>query len=323
MSQIKASLIGGSGFIGGEVLRLLISHPDVELISVSGHSSVGQRVDELQPNLRGLTDLVYVPHSEAADADVTFLSLPHGESESLVPSSGKVIDLSGDHRLFDAELRSRHYGDFEPFVTGIPEIGREKIREARCVAAAGCFATAAILGVHPLAQMGHVAGRVIVDGKTGSSGSGAKPKAATLHGFREGSLLGYGMFSHRHQPEMEQSTGVEILFQPHSTPLVRGVFTTSYIPLDTEIDSANLLEIYQSHYDACPFVRLQQGSPNVLWTRGSNFIDIGVQSSGRTAIVFSAVDNLVKGGAGQGIQCMNLMFGLEETRGLMTPAMLI
>lgn len=323
MDPITASLIGGSGFIGGEVLRLLLGHPDVQLVSVSAHSHARERVDVVQPNLRGLTELEFVTHEEIEPADVTFLSLPHGQSDSHVPETGRVVDLSGDHRLFDPELRSKHYGDFESFVTGIPEIARESIRDARHVAAAGCFATAAILGVHPLAKEGYVDGRVIVDGKTGSSGSGIKPKAATLHGFRQGSFLGYGMFSHRHQPEMEQSTGVEILFQPHSTPLVRGVFTTSYIPLEREIDSDSLLELYRSHYQDCPFVRLQKGSPNVLWTRGSNFIDIGVQADARMAIVFSAVDNLIKGGAGQGIQCMNLMFGLEETRGLSSPALLI
>lgn len=321
--MLSASLIGGSGFIGGEVLRLLLAHPDVELTSVSAHSHAGERVDVVQPNLRGLTDLKFSTHADVSAADVTFLSLPHGESANFVPDSGRVVDLSGDHRLFDAELRARHYGDFEPFVTGIPELNGEVIRSARCVAAAGCFATAAILGIHPLSAEGRVDGRVIVDGKTGSSGSGIRPKATTLHGFRQGTLMGYGMFSHRHQPEMEQSTGVEILFQPHSTPLVRGVFTTAYIPLDRDMDSDTLLELYRSHYDGCPFVRLQQGSPNVLWTQGSNFIDIGVQASGRTAVVFSAVDNLVKGGAGQAVQCMNLMFDLEQTRGLMAPAMLI
>jgi len=303
--KIRVSLIGGSGFIGGEVLRLLLGHPQVELVSVTANESAGRRVDEIQPNLRGFTDLAFARHEQAKEADATLLSLPHGETARYVPAKGRVLDLSGDHRI-------GHPG----WTAGIPELHRDAIARATRVACAGCFATAAILSIVPLSSRGLVAGRVIVDGKTGSSGSGAKPKDSTLHAFRATSLFGYGMFSHRHQPEIEQAAGVPVLFQPHSTPLVRGVFTTSYVSLKEEAHSAALLELYRETYSAAPFVRLQEGSPNVNWTKGSNFVDIGVQAQDGTVVVFAALDNLVKGGAGQALQCMNLMFGFEETAGL-------
>lgn len=290
---MKATLLGGSGYIGGEVLRLLLGHPQVELISVTANERAGRRVDEVQPNLRGLTDLSFAKHEDAKPADITFLALPHGEK---LERAGRVIDLSDDHR-----------GDW---VTGIPEIHRDAIAGAERVACAGCFATAAILSIHPLRDL--IAGRVIVDGKTGSSGSGVKPKNATLHAFRATSLYGYGMFHHRHQPEIERETGAKVLFQPHSTPLVRGVFTTSYMPLKKDISTPDLLERYRESR----FVRVQEGSPNPNWTKGSNFVDIGVQAENKTAIVFAALDNLLKGGAGQAVQCMNIMFGLEEDAGL-------
>jgi N-acetyl-gamma-glutamyl-phosphate reductase common form len=323
-----ATVIGGSGYVGGEVLRLLLSHPEVELRSVTAHESAGRRVDEVQPNLRGFTDLRFAAHEGAAPADVTFLALPNGTTGPFVPKSGKVVDLSGDFRLAERAAWEAGYGMTHPawhlqreFVTGIPEIHRDRIRSARCVSVAGCFATCAILAIHPLSSRGLVAGRVIVDGKTGSSGSGARPSANTLHAFRRSSFFGYGMFQHRHQPEIEQATGVPVLFQPHSTPLVRGVFNTVYVPLKAPMETQALLALYEETYEGSPFVRLQQGSPNVSHTRGSNFADLGVQARGETAIVFGAIDNLVKGAAGQAVQCMNVMLGLDERAGLFAPAM--
>lgn len=325
MKKISVTLVGGSGYIGGEVLRLLLGHPAVDLICATANESAGTRVDEHQPNLRGFTDLVFAKHEEAKPADVTFLSLPHGETAKHVPAKGKVIDLSGDFRLRDRKIYETYYKKEHPawdlqkeFVTGIPEIHRAEIGSARYVAVGGCFASCAILSIHPITSRRLHEGRIIVDGKTGSSGSGAKPSAKTHHPFRAGSFFAYEPFHHRHQPEIEQATGAKVLFQPHSTPLVRGVFTTSYVPLREEMTTPALLEIFRQTYEGSPFVRLQEGSPNVNWTRGSNFIDIGVQAEGRTAVVFGAIDNLLKGGAGQAVQCMNLMFGFEETAGLRT-----
>lgn len=327
MKKITATLIGGAGYLGGEALRLLLGHPDVDLACVTGYfeHEVGRRVDELQPNLRGYTDLKVVKHDEAKPADVTFLALPHGHTAKYVPKKGKVVDYSGDFRLADRAVWEKFYKMEHPawelqksFAFGIPEINREAIRSAERVAVAGCFATTSILSLYPLTKAGLHAGRIIVDAKTGSSGSGVAPGPKTHHPFRSTSFFAYGSFTHRHQPEIEQAVGAEVLFQPHSAPMVRGILATGYTPLKKETTSKELLEIYRETYNGEPFIRLQEGSPNVNYVKGSNLMDIGVAAQGRTAITFGALDNLIKGGAGQGVQCMNLMFGLEETAGLST-----
>jgi N-acetyl-gamma-glutamyl-phosphate reductase len=323
MKKIKTVVIGASGYIGGEAVRLLLGHPDFELVAVTAHENAGKRLDELQPNLRGYSDLVTT--REWPEAEAYVLSLPHGEAMNVVPRlPGKIVDLSGDFRLQDTAAFEKYYkiSHKEPeilkkFVYGIPEINRARIKEARYVAAAGCFASAAIFSLRPLRES--AAGRVIVDGKTGSSGSGSKPSDKTHHPFRSTSFFAYEMFHHRHTPEIGQATGMEILFQPHSTPLVRGVFTTSYVPLRKETTSDELLEIFSKAYAGERLVRLGKGTPNVNNVKGSNFIDLGVAVEGKTAIVFAAIDNLIKGGAGQGVQCLNVMFGLPEDAGLLQP----
>ncbi len=324
MKKIQAVVVGASGYIGGEALRLLLGHPEVHLAAVTGNESAGKRIDEIQPNLRGFTDLVYQKEIPP-DADVYVLSLPHGGAMDVVPKlKGKVVDLSGDFRLKDAAVFEKYYKTphkapalLADFAYGIPEINRAKIRESRLVAAGGCFASAAILSLWPLRELAD--GRAVVDGKTGSSGSGIKPGEKTHHPFRATSFFGYEMFHHRHTPEIEQASGVKVLFQPHSTPLVRGVFTTSYVPLKREMSSDEVFEVFRKAYAGERFVRLQKGTSNVNNVKGSNFVDLGVAAEGKTAIVFAAVDNLVKGGAGQGVQCLNLMCGLPEDAGLSAP----
>lgn len=323
MTRIKTAIVGASGYIGGEAVRLLLGHPHLELVAVTGNESAGKRIDEIQPNLRGYTDLVY--QREIPEAEAYVLSLPHGEAMNVVPRlKGKVVDLSGDFRLQDTKKFETYYKTphkepelLKQFAYGIPEINRGRIKESRHVAAAGCFASAAVFSLWPLREL--AAGRAIVDGKTGSSGSGIKPGDKTHHPFRATSFFAYEMFHHRHTPEIEQASGMEVLFQPHSTPLVRGVFTTSYVPLEKETTSDELLAIFQKAYAGERFVRLGKGTTNVNNVKGSNFIDLGVAAEGKTAIVFAAVDNLIKGGAGQGVQCLNVMFGLPEDAGLLTP----
>ena len=265
------------------------------------------------PNLRGFTDLSFT--RDWPEADVYVLSLPHGGAMDTVPKlKGKVLDLSGDFRLKDAAVFEKYYKMahrapdlLEKFVYGLPEINREKLRTATHVASGGCFASAAILSLWPLRDL--AAGRAIVDGKTGSSGSGIKPSPKTHHPFRATSFFPYGTFTHRHTPEIEQASGVEALFQPHSTPLVRGVFTTSYVPLKEPMDDDGVLDVFQKAYTGSRFVRLCKGPVNVQNVKQSNFADIGVAANDRTAVVFAAVDNLVKGGAGQGIQCLMMWTG--------------
>jgi N-acetyl-gamma-glutamyl-phosphate reductase common form len=323
MSKIKTVVIGASGYIGGEAVRLLLGHPQIELVAITANESAGKRLDEVQPNLRGYSDLVY--SKEWPEAEAYMLSLPHGEAMTVVPKlKGKVVDLSGDFRIQDTAKFEKYYKTphkapelLKKFAYGVPEINRGRIKEAQYVAAGGCFASAAILSLWPLREL--AAGRAIVDGKTGSSGSGIKPSEKTHHPFRSTSFFGYEMFHHRHTPEIEQASGVEVLFQPHSTPLVRGVFTTSYVPLKKEMTGDEVLEVFRKAYAGEKFVRLGKGTTNVNNVKGSNFIDIGVAAEGKTAIVFASIDNLVKGGAGQGVQCLNLMFGIPEETGLLTP----
>ncbi len=323
MTKIKTVVVGASGYIGGEAVRLLLGHPNIDLVAVTGHESAGKRLDEIQPNLRGYSDLVY--QKEIPEAEAYVLSLPHGQAMDVAPKlKGKVVDLSGDFRLQDVKVFEQYYKQphkapelLRQFAYGIPEINREAIRKARFVAAGGCFASAAILSLFPLRELAD--GRAIVDGKTGSSGSGIKPGEKTHHPFRATSFFGYEMFHHRHTPEIEQASGVKVLFQPHSTPLVRGVFTTSYVPLKREMSQDEVLALFQKAYAGERFVRISKGSTNVNHVKGSNFVDLGVCAEGKTAIVFASIDNLVKGGAGQGVQCLNLMLGLPEDAGLSAP----
>lgn len=324
----RAIVLGGSGYIGGEAVRLLLGHPRIDLVAIGAHDSAGKSLAEVQPNLRGVSDLVFRKNEELLQgADVFFLSLPHGEAQKVVPRlprTAKIIDLSGDFRLSDRAAWESHYKmphaawDLQrEFAYGLPEINRPRIREARCVAAAGCFATAAILSSWPLVQERRVSGTIIIDGKTGSSGSGAKAGDKTHHPFRAGAFFAYEMFHHRHAPEIRQALGgAEVLFQPHSAPMVRGVFTTSYVPLAKETSEEEALELYRRAYAESPFIRIAAGTSNVAYVRGSNFADLGINTRGRTAVIFAAIDNLLKGGASQGVQCMNLMMGFNENEGL-------
>lgn len=321
MSAPRVAVLGASGYIGGEAARLLLGHPHFDLVCVTGGESAGRRLDDALPNLTGLTDLV-LSH-RWGDADAYVLALGHGEAMKIAPElPGKVVDLSGDFRLKNPAVYERFYrsahaapGLLSEFAYGLPEVDRASVASSHRVAAAGCFASAAILSLWPLRN--RVDGRVIIDGKTGSSGSGVKPGEKTHHPFRAGSLFAYESFHHRHVPEIEQATGLDVLFQPHSTPLVRGVFTTSYVPLREAATTQEVFTDFERAYSGCRFIRLSTGTPNVAHVRGSNFADIGIAVEGKTAIVCAAIDNLIKGGAGQGIQCLNLMFGFPEHAGLL------
>jgi N-acetyl-gamma-glutamyl-phosphate reductase len=310
-------------------VRALLSHPKVTLQAVVGNESAGRKLAAEQPYLLGVTDLV-IQKLDAVDwnsIDVVFLGLGSGESMKIaaqIPAGPRIIDCSADFRLkdkvtFEATYKTAHssWDRVAQFVYGLPELFREQLKDARFVAAPGCFATAAIMGIAPIAP--HVGGPIYVSGVTGSSGSGAKPKDKTHHPFRSDSLFAYESFHHRHVPEIKQAiqakTGVnpEVVFQPHSGPFVRGIFATIFARLrsKTPVD-----ELFRRAYKGERFVRIVEGSPNVKWVRGSNFVDIGVASNGEDAIVMVAIDNLVKGGGGQAVQCMNVMFGLPEDEGL-------
>jgi N-acetyl-gamma-glutamyl-phosphate/LysW-gamma-L-alpha-aminoadipyl-6-phosphate reductase len=339
--MIKAGILGGSGYGGSELLRILLFHPAVEVKIVTAGEHAGKRVDEVHPNLAKLTDLKFdtMPDPEKLSGfDCIFLALPHGQAMEIVPAlprSTRVIDLSGDFRLSDAAGFERFYGrkhtameTQREFVYGLTEVNRSRIKEATRIANPGCFATALELGLYPLVASGLVAGKVIADLKTGSSGSGAKAAANTHHPKRANSFYAYKTFEHQHQPEVEQLLAAvnpqwaahnSLVLQTHSLPTVRGIFASIYITTAETLTRERVGELMRDFYAKEFFIRLVDGSPDINWVKNTNFVDIGYFASGDTVIMLVAIDNLVKGAAGQAVQNMNLMFGIEERTGLMIP----
>jgi len=334
--KIRVAIFGGSGYGGSELLRILLFHPDTEIALVTANEHAGKRVTDVHRNLMGLTDLEFVTApsdlSALKDIDVAFFALPHGQALDLVPklpANVKAIDLSGDFRIDDADVFAKFYklehtaSDLQKrFVYGLTETNREAIAEAQYIANPGCFATATLLAVAPMVKSGLLTGNVIVDAKTGSSGSGAKPAANTHHPQRTNSFYAYKPFTHQHVPEIEQHLGRigefqnDLIFMTHSLPVSRGIFASCYMEVKANLTNEDLKNIYSTFYEGSFFVRLIDGSPDINWVKNTNFCDIGAFSNGRQIVVFSALDNLVKGAAGQAVQNMNLMVGLDEKTGL-------
>jgi N-acetyl-gamma-glutamyl-phosphate reductase len=341
-SKLRVGIFGGSGYGGAELLRILLFHPQAEVALVTANEHAGKAVGDVHRNLYGLTGLRFVTAPEdfesLSELDCVFLALPHGQALEIVPrlpTGVKVVDLSGDFRLRDAGEFASAYGREHTatelqreFVYGLTEFNREAIRGARLVSNPGCFATATLLGLAPLAAVGALEGRVVVDAKTGSSGSGAKPAANTHHPQRTNSFYAYKPFTHQHVPEIEQTLrdvsarGVwsnELVFMTHSLPVSRGIFASVYAEVGEgqSMNAEELAALYTEFYRDSFFVRLVPGSPDINWVKLTNFCDIGFAVRGRQIAVFSAIDNLVKGAAGQAVQNMNLMFGLDEKAGLL------
>lgn len=334
--KIRVAIFGGSGYGGSELLRILLFHPDVEIALVTANEHAGKRVSDVHRNLGGLTNLMFqkAPDdlSELDEIDVAFFALPHGQALDLIPKlppKVKAIDLSGDFRIDDADVFSEYYKlehtatDLQKqFVYGLTETNREAIAEARYIANPGCFATATLLALAPMVRSGLLTGKVIVDAKTGSSGSGAKAASNTHHPQRTNSFYAYKPFTHQHVPEIEQHLGRvgefdhNLIFMTHSLPVSRGIFASCYMETKANLTNEDLRKIYSVFYEGSFFIRLVDGSPDINWVKNTNFCDIGMFSNGQQIVVFSALDNLVKGAAGQAVQNMNLMVGLEETAGL-------
>ena len=334
--KLKVAIFGGSGYGGSELLRILLLHPNAEIKFVTANEHAGKAVSEVHKNLLGLTELRFTKAPEEfeslSDVDCAFFALPHRQAMEIapkLPANVRVIDLSGDFRLSDAASFEQHYGrehtamDAQSeFVYGLTETNRDVIKTARCIANPGCFATATLLGLAPLVANDSLSGRVIVDAKTGSSGSGAKAAANTHHPQRSNSFYAYKPFVHQHVPEIEQelrSVGDwsnELIFMTHSLPVSRGIFASIYTEAKTEISAAEARAMFADFYRDSFFVRLVEGSPDINWVKNTNFCDIGFAARGRQLVIFSAIDNLVKGAAGQAVQNMNLMFGLDEKTGL-------
>jgi N-acetyl-gamma-glutamyl-phosphate reductase len=340
--RYRAAVIGGSGYGGAEMIRRLLLHPDVELVRVASVDHVGEPLAAAHPSLEGATSLLFEdvsPAQAAAGADVVLLGLPHRVSSQKMPellrTDAKVVDMSGDFRLRDAAAYERYYGQAHPhpellgwFVYGLPELNRERIRASRCVASPGCFATTVELALLPLARAGLLEGVVPVQGITGSSGSGVAPSASTHHPVRAGNLRTYKPFEHQHVPEIEQALlqagarDLALRFVPISAPLTRGILATCFVELPDAWSEARLRTLYEEAYAGEPFVRVpRKRLPEVAAVSGSNFAEVGVAvgpsvKGRRVAALFGATDNLVKGGAGQAIQNMNLVLGLQEKASL-------
>ncbi|HEU5249452.1 MAG TPA: N-acetyl-gamma-glutamyl-phosphate reductase [Thermoanaerobaculia bacterium] len=342
MERIRASVAGASGYAGGEVVRWLSRHPRVELVHLTAFREKGRPLADVFPNLRGFGDQTLNGTGwleMAAESDVVFLALPHGAAVEAVPvlieAGTRVVDLGADFRLKDPASYAQWYGSehgatelLGEAVYGLPEQNRERVRSARLIANPGCYPTAAALALLPLLASGRVGGPVIVDAKSGVSGAGRNPSAATHFSEVNENVKPYKLGVHRHGPEMEQTfasagTPVPVYFAPHLTPMTRGILATCYAPLSADLSPDEALSLYREAYRDEPFVRvLEDELPQTKATLGSNFCDVAVRvdSKRRLAVAVSAIDNLVKGAAGQAIQNMNLMFGFPETEGLWAPA---
>jgi len=352
-SKAKVAVIGGTGYGGAELCRLLLAHPGVELVRVTSIDHVDEPLEAVHLNLHrtGLTFENIPPAKAAEGVDVIFLALPHKVSATLAVEladvEARVIDLSGDFRLRDAQAYARFYGQEHPhpeflgrYVYGMPELHREAIAQARRVASPGCFATTIALGLLPLAHAGLLRGAIHTIAATGSSGSGAYAKPGTHHPLRAGNLKIYKALDHQHTPEIEQTlrdaagqgghqSDFSLLFVPMSAPLTRGILANSFVQVPAEIDGDRVAQLFGEFYEGAAFVRVLGGGgrqSEVVAIKGSMWADVSwtvgeVVAGQRQLLLTSALDNLVKGGAGQAVQSMNIMLGLPDRTGIDAPAL--
>ncbi|RST29502.1 N-acetyl-gamma-glutamyl-phosphate reductase [Sphingomonas ginkgonis] len=331
--MIRMAILGASGYVGGELLRLCAAHPQLRATRLFGDSKAGQSVGAVHPHVApAYRDAIVESWSEAAldGVDLVFAALPHGESKKLAGTildrGIPFVDLGADFRLHDPADYERWYkephaaADLLPnFVYGIPELHRETIRGAKAVAAAGCYPTAAILALKPLVEAGMVEPTsIIVDAASGVSGAGRALKEGTSFNTVDGSFAAYGLLSHRHTAEMEQELGATILFTPHLVPMTRGILATCYGSATRSMNPDAPLQALRDAYADEPFVHVTADPPATKWVAGSNAVQLTARYDERTGrvLALSAIDNLGKGAAGQMIQCANLMLGLDEGAGL-------
>lgn len=329
--MIWTAILGASGYVGGELLRLIAAHPELLAAKSFGESKAGQPLATVHPHLAAhCRDAKFEKFDGSLDGiDLVFAALPHGHSQeiasAILDAGIPFVDLGADFRLDNAAIYERWYGEAHQapgllgsFVYGIPELNREAIRGAKAVAAAGCYATAAILALKPLVDAGLVkADALIVDAASGVSGAGREAKETTAFSTVDGSICAYGLLSHRHTAEMEMALGGTVLFTPHLVPMTRGILATCYGEAPAPCDPLDALhEAYASH----SFVHVTNQPPATKWVSGSNGAQLTARYDERTGrvLALSAIDNLGKGAAGQMIQCANLMLGFEETSGLTT-----
>jgi LysW-gamma-L-alpha-aminoadipyl-6-phosphate/LysW-L-glutamyl-5-phosphate reductase len=343
--MMRIGIIGGSGYVGGELLRLLLLHPRVEVTMVTSRQTVGEFIFNVHPNLRGLTQLKFVPQDIAElqkNCDLIFTATPHGGSVILVPKllecGLKVIDMSADFRLKNPLDYDKWYGWkhahpelLEKAVYGLPELHRKEIENANLVACPGCMATSAILGLAPIVKAGLIdKDKIVVDLKVGSSGGGSKLSISSHHPERFSGVRPYKVVGHRHIAEVEQELNyltkepLKISFSPHAVNMVRGILSTIHAFPKQPITNKDLWKTLRTMYGNEPFIRLvkyQKGPyqlPDPKVTTGTNYCDIGfeIDEHANRLLIFSAIDNMTKGASGQGVQCLNIIMGIDETTGL-------
>jgi N-acetyl-gamma-glutamyl-phosphate reductase len=332
----SVGIIGGTGYTGGELARILCTHPDVEIAAMTSRQNTGKKVSDVHTFLKGYVDIDFTEKIEK-DVDLVFVATPRGVAMDEVPgllSRGiKCVDLSGDYRLHDTAEYEKWYGkkhtdpdNLAKAVYGLPELFREKLKGADLVANPGCYATSAILACAPLLKSGHALPGIVVDGKSGTSGAGMNPTPITHHSTCGETIIPYSIGTHRHTPEIDMALSMfsgnkaDVLFVPHLLPIVRGILSSCYIDTDTELGQVELSAIYEDQYGKEPFVHVVDDA-SIRAVVASNHAQVAVRAFGKKAVAFCALDNLVKGASGQAVQCMNLMFGLKETEGLNAPGL--
>ncbi len=341
-NRLQVGIVGASGYGGVQLVRLLQDHPAVEITYLGGEKTAGKKFAELYPHLAHAVDLTIEPVDVdliAARCEVVFLSLPNGLACQMAPlllaKGCRVLDLSADYRFDDLDIYTQWYKiprtDREiaaMAVYGLPELYRPKLRNAKIVGCPGCYPTASLLALSPLLKQGLIdPDTAIVDAKSGTSGGGREAKVHLLLAEADNTIGAYSVAGHRHTPEIERvcsdlaSHEVKVQFTPHLMPMVRGILATVYATIrDPGLVTEDLITIYKAFYRSSPFIRILDGGvyPQTKWAVGTNLCYIGVEVDSRTGrvIVMSAIDNLIKGQAGQAVQCLNAMMGWEETLGL-------
>jgi [amino group carrier protein]-6-phospho-L-2-aminoadipate/5-phospho-L-glutamate reductase len=342
---MKVGVVGASGYVGGEILRLLVSHPHAEIAMVTSRQYAGEYISRIQPALKGFTDMTFseLDYDKLTDkCDLVFTAVPHGTAVDIVKAlyerGMKVIDLSADYRLHNAADYDKWYGWQHPHpellsksVFGVPELHREEIKKSQIVSCPGCMAVTSILGLYPLIKKNLVdTEHIIVDSKIGSSGAGAGTLSGTHHAMRSGVIRPYKPAKHRHTGEIEQELSqaagskIKVSMSPHAVDIVRGILCTNHVFLKQPLSEMDLWKIYREQYQNEKFIRLIRDKkgfykfPDPKFVVGSNFCDVGfdIDEDNNRVVVLSASDNLMKGAAGSAIQNMNVMAGFNEMEGI-------
>ena len=333
MSKKKIGIVGATGYTGIELIRLLLDHPGVEIYWVTSQNYIGKKMSEVFPHLTGKCELVAeefnADKAKTLKLDLVFLALPHGLAHELAPQllerGIKVVDLGADYRFQDVATYEKYYVPhksrdlLKEAVYGMPEFSREKVKKARLVANPGCYVTASTFAMKPLVEKKLIdINSIIIDAKSGVSGAGRKLALTSHFCETNGNFSAYNVTQHRHQPEIEQNLGVNIVFTPHLLPIDRGILATGYATLNKKMEQAELIKLFKDFYKNEPFIKVVEHLPSTKEAVGTNdcIISVRVDQRMQKVIVIAVIDNLIKGASGQAIQNMNLMLGFDEIQNL-------